>query len=258
MPGCAIVTGGTFGIGRAITLALAERGHAVLAFGLDGQTGSVAHDGVEGTHRALEARGLSADLLDADVSKEEDVAMIVEFALHRHGGIAALVNNAAVHPRGDILQTSTAMWQRVLAVNLTGPFLMSRAVVPHMAAAGGGAIVNIGSGSQWGRADLLAYSASKGGLHALTMALARDHLHQHIRVNMVVPGPTRTGMTTGAAAAPGFDQAARTTVTGEIVEPEDVAEAVAFLLSPSARQISGTVLDVGCFGHQGGPVPQKG
>ncbi len=257
MVGCTIVTGGTFGIGRAITIALAERGYDVITFGLDGQMGSVAHDGVEGTRRALAARSLSADVLEADVSCETDADMIVKFALNRHGSICALINNAAIHPRGNILQTSTQTWDRVLAVNLTGPFLMSRAVIPHLAEAGGGAIVNIGSGSQWGRADLLAYCASKGGLHAMTMALARDHLHQHIRVNMVVPGPTRTGMTTGGAAVPGFDKAALTTVTGEIVEPEDVAEAVAFLISPTARQISGTVLDVGCFSYQGGPVPQK-
>lgn len=249
-----VVSGGTFGIGRAITVTLARRGLRVVAFGLDArQIGSAAENGSAATLADCERAGCGADILDADVSRAADVERVVEHALARFGRIDALVNNAAVHPRGDALTTSLEVWDRVLAVNLTGAFLCARAVLPHMIRGGGGSIVNIGSGSGWGRANLLAYCASKGGLHALTMALAYDHMVDKVSVNMVIPGATITGSTVGEHALPGFDAVARRTVTGTPTEPVDVANAVAFMLSPEARQITGTVLDVGCFSHQGGP-----
>lgn len=251
----ALVSGGTFGIGRAITLALAREGYRVVAFGLESrQPGSSAEQGIAATLHLLQAEGLEAQLIEADVSNEIQVGTIVAETLKNHGPIDALVNNAAIHPRGDVLTTDPSLWRRVLEVNLTGPYLCSRAVLPAMIANGGGAIVNIGSGAGWGKPDLAAYAASKGGLHALTQAMAYDHLHQHIRVNMVIPGGTASGMTTEGMQA-GHWQRARQTVSGDFNQPEDIAAAVVFLLSDQTRQVSGTVIDVGCFHHQGGPIP---
>ena len=247
-----LVTGGTYGIGRAVTLTLAARGHRVCACGLEArQTGSAAERGIEGTATALAAQGLEADLAEVDVADAAQVERWVSGVHARHGRITGLVNNAAIHPRGDVTQTDEDTWERVLAVNLKGVFLTCRAVVPVMREAGGGAIVNVGSGSGWGKPDLAAYCASKGGVYALTMAMAWDHLPDHIRVNLVIPGGTHTGMTE-LGDFPAFERLASRTVSGRVTQPQDVANAIAFLLSDAAAQMSGTVLDVGCFALQGG------
>lgn len=260
----AIVTGGTFGIGRAITVELARRGLRVVAMGLEArQIGSEAQGGAAGTEEALAREQLKADILEGDVSAAADVRRVVEFAVQRHGRLDVLVNNAAIHPRGTILDTSEDVWDRVIDVNLKGMFLACKAAIPEMQKQGGGAIVNIGSGSGWGKPDLLAYSASKGGVFGFSTALAHDHLKDRIRVNVVVPGGTETGMTAVAdttfTAEPALrpreemlQRLARNTVSGRANQPEDIAKAVAFLVSDDASQISGAVLTVGCFNQQGG------
>lgn len=256
----AIVSGGTYGIGRGIVLRLARAGFHVVAFGLDGrQPGSSAEDGVEATRAAISDAGLAGEVLEADVSRSADVARVVDYALAATGRIDALVNNAAIRPDGSILETDEATFDRVIAVNLKGMYLTARAVIPHMKKAregypdGGGAIVNIGSGAGWGKAGILAYCTSKGGVFTFSQALAHDHLADRIRVNTVVPGPqTESGMVEvmreGADAKP---LPKYLTATGRQTRPEDVANAVAFLLSDEAAQISGTVIDVGAFSHQG-------
>jgi len=257
--GCAVVTGGTFGIGRAIALGLARRGWPVVAFGLEArQVSSVAGDGVAGLRDEL---GAGSEALEADVSDEADVARVVDIALSRFGRIGALVNNAAIGPLGTVLDTDPALFDRILAVNLRGPYLCCRAAIPRMAAAGGGAVVNIGSGAGWGKPNMAAYAASKGGLHALSQALAYDHFHDRVRVNTVIPGGGGivSGMSLGRVGGDParLGKGAPGTAAGRPATGEDVAAAVAFLVSPEAAAISGTVLDVGCFAQQGGPVPPR-
>lgn len=257
-----IVTGGTFGIGREITRLLAARGHRVVAFGLETrQLSSMAENAIPGLEEALNAEGLEADLLDADVSKAEDVARVVSHTLARHGRIDALVNNAAVGPLGTVLTTDEAVWDRIMAVNLKGPYLMARAVIPHMADQGGGRIVNVGSGAGHGKPNMAAYAASKGGLHTLTAALAYDHFHAGIRVNTVIPGGGGivSGMSLGRVDGDRarFGVGAPGTAAGRPADGSDIARAVAFLLSSDADVISGTTIDVGCFALQGGPIPKK-
>ena len=218
-----IVSGGTYGIGRAITLTLAAAGWPVVAFGLEAlQPGSRAEHGVRDTRAALDEAGLRAELLEADVSSKADVERVVRHALDTCGGIAALVNNAAIRPTGSVLDTDEAAFERVLAVNLKGPFLLSRAVLPHLRAGGGGVIVNVGSSAASGRAGLAAYAASKAGLHALTHSLAEDHTAEGIRVHLVIPRP---------GTASGMLEAMQTTPRAE---PDEVARAVAALLAPDA------------------------
>jgi NAD(P)-dependent dehydrogenase (short-subunit alcohol dehydrogenase family) len=257
-----IVTGGTFGIGRAIAIGLVRRGHAVVAFGLEApQVSSTAAAAIPSLRAELREAGLDAELMEADVSNGADVEGVVERALSLHGRIDGLVNNAAIGPLGTVLDTAEEVFDRILAVNLKGPFLCSRAVLPHMIKGGGGSIVNIGSGAGWGKANMAAYSASKGGLFALSAAMAYDFLHDRIRVNTVVPGGGGivTGMSVGRVGGDmsRFAQGAAGTAAGRAATGDDVANAVAFLLSPEAEAISGTVIDVGCFANQGGPVPKK-
>jgi NAD(P)-dependent dehydrogenase (short-subunit alcohol dehydrogenase family) len=257
-----IVTGGTYGLGQAITVDLARRGHQVVAFGLSQPQVSSTAEGTDSLRGALEAAGLSADVLEADVSRSADVARVVDHTIARYGAIHGLVNNAAIGPLGTVLDTEEDLFDRIMAVNLKGTYLMSRAVIPHMARQGGGAIVNVGSGAGWGKPNMAAYAASKGGIFALSTAMAYDHFHQHIRVNVAIPGGGGivSGMSVGrfggdvdvfrSRPAPG-------TVAGRPATGEDLSAAIAFLLSDQASTISGTVLDVGCFAHQGGPVPAR-
>lgn len=256
-----IVTGGTFGIGKSITIELARRGHRVVAFGLDTpQHGSIAENGTALVRAEAGAEQLAVDALEADVSRAADVQRVVEFTLQKHGRIEALVNNAAIGPLGTILDTSEELWDRVIDVNLKGYFLSCKAVLPHLLEHGGGSIVNVGSGAGWGKPNMFAYAASKGGVFALSTALAYDFFRQGIRVNTVVPGGggLGTGMSRGRAASgmKTFSPEGYTgTVAGRTARPEDVAYAVCFLLSPEAETISGAIIDVGCFAHQGGPIP---
>jgi NAD(P)-dependent dehydrogenase (short-subunit alcohol dehydrogenase family) len=257
-----IVTGGTFGLGQAITVDLARRGHHVVAFGLaQAQVSSTAH-GMDSLLAELEQAGCKADVLEADVSSAADVQRVIEHTVSRYGAIHGLVNNAAIGPLGTVLTTDEATFERILDVNVKGTYLASRAVLPHMVRDGGGSIVNIGSGAGYGKPNMAAYSASKGAIVALSMAMAYDHFHDHVRVNVAIPGGGGivSGMSVGRMGgdtdafrrkpAPG-------TAAGRPATGRDLANAVAFLLSDEAAAISGTVIDVGCFAHQGGPVPPK-
>jgi NAD(P)-dependent dehydrogenase (short-subunit alcohol dehydrogenase family) len=257
-----LVSGGTFGIGRAITLGLARRGHAVVAFGLEApQVSSTAEAAIPGLRAELAAGGLAAELMEADVSQSGDVARVVAHALEKFGRIDAVVNNAAIGPLGTVLDTDEALFDRIVAVNLKGPYLTSRAVIPHMISQGGGAIINIGSGAGWGKPNMAVYSATKGGVMALSTALAYDFFHDRIRVNTVIPGGGGivSGMSLGRVGGDEtrFGKGAPGTAAGRVATGDDIANAVAFLLSPDAETLSGTVIDVGCFSHQGGPIPPK-
>lgn len=257
-----IVTGGTFGIGRQITLGLAARGHKVVAFGLEGrQVSSTAEAAIPGLRDELAHRGLQAHLLEADVSQSSDVQRVVSFALEHYGRIDGLVNNAAIGPLGTVLDTDEALFDRIVSVNLKGPYLTSRAVLPHMLRRGSGSIVNIGSGAGWGKPNMAVYSATKGALVALGAATAYDFIHRGIKVNTVIPGGGGivSGMSLGRVDGDTgkFGIGAPGTAAGRPATGDDIANVVAFLLSPDAETISGAVIDVGCFAHQGGPVPPK-
>lgn len=257
-----IVTGGTFGIGREISLVLADRGHRVVAFGLDtAQTSSTADESVSRFRSEVEDRDLNVHVLEADVSDATAVEDVVKRTMARHNRIDALVNNAAIGPLGTVLDTDEALFDSVLSVNLKGPYLCSRAVLPHMAQAGGGAIVNIGSGAGYGKPNMAVYAASKGGLLALSSATAYDFFPDKVRVNTVIPGggAIMSGMTLGRVGGDitKVDSNAPGSAAGRPVEGTDIANAVSFLISDEAETISGTVVDVGCFAHQGGSVERK-
>lgn len=257
-----IVTGGTFGLGQEISLELARRGHRVVAFGLSQPQVSSTARGFDALAQAARTAGLAArlEILEADVSDAEQVQSVVKRAIERFGRIDGLVNNAAIGPLGSVLDTDEALFERILSVNVKGVFLASRSVLPHMVRQGGGAIVNIGSGAGWGKANMAAYAASKGAIFALSTAMAYDHFHDRVRVNVAIPGGGGiiSGMSLGrfgGDAAVFKSRPSPGTVAGRAATGADLANAVAFLLSEDAAAISGTVIDVGCFAHQGGPIP---
>ena len=182
----AIVTGAARGIGHGIARALAAEGASVV----------VADRDLPGAERVAEELD-GAVAVGVDVSVEEDVRGLVDATLAAFGRIDVLVNNAGLASASPLGETTLDEWNRVLAVDLTGVFLCSRAVVPTMAEQASGAIVNIGSQlGLRGAPNLAAYCAAKAGVHGLTKALARELAPLGIRVNAVAPGPVDTRSST--------------------------------------------------------------
>jgi 3-oxoacyl-[acyl-carrier protein] reductase len=228
----ALVTGGAGGIGRATVLALAREG-ADVAIGYS-TSEAEAHE----TVRLAEPAGVRALPVQADVTRDDAARAMVDRVADELGGLDCLVNNAGwtrrvPHRRLDDL--TDEIWERVLATNLRGPFYCARAAVPHMKRRGGGAIVNITSvAGATGTGSSMAYAASKGGLDTLTKSLARALAPSRIRVNAVAPGLLGTGFGGGLITAELLEQTGRLTPIGRPVTPEEVADAVVFLLANPA------------------------
>jgi NAD(P)-dependent dehydrogenase (short-subunit alcohol dehydrogenase family) len=234
----AAVTGAGSGIGRATALLLAEREHVVV--GLDR-----APEGLTET-LAADATG-RVEAVEVDVTDGEAVRAAIDAAVARHGRLDVLVTAAAIGLPGRLDEQPVAEWQATVDVVLGGTYLCVRAALPHMRAARRGAIVTFGSViGRTAIAGFAAYGAAKGGVEALTRALAVDHAADGIRVNCVVPGSTDTPMMwfgVEAEELPGL----RAQVLAEqplrrIAEPVEIARVVAFLASDEASFVTGASL----------------
>ena len=237
----AVVTGAASGIGRATAILLAGRGAAVACL-------DVNADGLAETAAAIGERALP---IPCDVTDLAAVEAAVSQAAADLGGLDAVANVAGVGDfTGDVAEIAPEKWARVLAVNLTGPFHVSRAAIPHLRAAGGGAIVNVSS--QFGLVGCLAspaYCASKAGLIGLTRAMAIDHTEEGIRVNCVCPGPVDTPMLAWTDATPELTARERgrtqgRNLSGRSGRPEEIAATIAFLLSDDVGFMSGSIVAV--------------
>jgi NAD(P)-dependent dehydrogenase (short-subunit alcohol dehydrogenase family) len=235
----AVVTGAARGIGRRVALSLAERGYAVAANDLDAP---------EGTLDELEWIGNGALSLPGDVADEDAVCGMVEAVVERFARVDVLVNNAGISLISPAEDTSLSDWRRVLNVNLTGPFLMSREFGKAMLEQGSGSIVNVSSvAGLLGIADRAAYNASKHGLVGLTRTLAAEWGGRGVRVNAVCPAWVKTEMDVEDQAGGGYtdeDIVGRVPM-GRFAKPEDVARAVAFLADPGQSAfVNGLTLSV--------------
>lgn len=234
-----VVTGGSRGIGRAIVLACAREGAAV-AFNY-ATNAAAAADTVD----AARAHGATVVAVQADVADPDAVAQVFRDAKRELGGAPdVLVNNAAVTHDALVMMTGDAAWARVLATNLTGAFLCSKAALRGMIAGKWGRIVNVVSPAAFlGKEGAGAYAASKGGLVALTKSLAREVARFGITVNAVSPGLVDTGLIEGMAAAQRQALESRIPL-GRLATPEEVAAAVLHLAAPSSGYVTGSVLHV--------------
>ena len=238
----ALVTGGSRGLGRAVAGAFAAEGAKVV---LNYVKGAEAAGQVAGEIRSR--YNTDAVPLRADVSVEADVRALFDGAERALGPVDILVNNAGLWPKAVVKDMSEEEWSRVLAVNLTGPFLACREAVRRwLAAKRRGAVVNVTSqaahtGATSGHAH---YAAAKAGLANLTISLARETAPHGIRVNAVAPGMMRTDMTDAAMAADARRYLDRIPL-GRIADPAEVAAAVVFLASDrAAGYVTGATLDV--------------
>jgi NAD(P)-dependent dehydrogenase (short-subunit alcohol dehydrogenase family) len=234
-----IVTGAGSGIGRATALAFAAQGDAVLVADLN-------EEGAKETASA--AAGGRAVTVVGDLSEQAVVDEVVATAAAEFGGIDVLVNNAGIMDSFSLAATVTdAEWERVLRVNLTAPFMMTRAALPHLLARGKGAIVNVASEAGLrGSAAGAAYTVSKHGVVGLTRSLAVTYREAGIRTNAVAPG----GVATGILASATVDEDGLNALTpfhtmvGKIARPEEIAAAIVFLASEAASNVNGVIMPV--------------
>jgi 3-oxoacyl-[acyl-carrier protein] reductase len=235
----ALVTGGGSGIGAATCRAFAQAGARVAVLDRDAAAAERVAAEITGGNRYAAAYAL-------DVADRDAFAGLAEGITEAWGGIDILVNGAGTTVRRMIGEMGAEDWDRVIAVNLTGAFNGIRAVLPHMRARGGGAIVNIASiaGQRISFGGTANYTASKAGLLGLTRHAAYELAPDGIRVNAVCPGPTATGFGGTMLTDDGKAARARKIPLGRMCEPEDIADPILFLAGSAARMITGVALNV--------------
>jgi len=236
----AIVTGAGSGIGRACAIALAREGTRIVLVGR-------RKERLEETASAI---GKSAFVLAADVSKNNEIARVVEFTMAHFGRLDVLLNNAGVLHIGTAEQITEEQWDETFNINVRGLWLLSRAVLPAMRKAGGGSIINIASvlGINGAR-NRASYAPSKGAVVLLTKCMAIDHGHEHIRVNAICPSFVETDLTAAVisqAPDPKSVRAERIAVhpLGRLGQPADIAELAVYLASDESTWVTGSVFPV--------------
>jgi len=236
-----LVTGASRGIGRAVAQAFAANGDCVAVhYGSSAESAAETLDSLDGSGHVT---------VQADIADAEQVRRAVDAAAEGLGGLDVLVNNAGVFTAHPPLSTSydewQATWARTIAVNLVGAANATFCAVPHLVAAGGGAIINVSSrGAFRGEPDTPAYGASKAGLNAFGQSMALALAPHDISVGTVAPGFVQTEMAREALQGERGDAVRAQSPFGRVARPAEVAAAVLWLASPEARFATGTIIDV--------------
>jgi NAD(P)-dependent dehydrogenase (short-subunit alcohol dehydrogenase family) len=236
-----VVTGAASGIGRATALRFAEEGAKVVVADLNA-------DAAKAVVAEIEAAGGTAVAVTGDLSDQSVVDQVVRTAVDTFGGLDVLVNNAGImDTMSAAADIADAEWERVLRVNLTAPFLLTRAALPHMLAKGKGAIVNTASEAGLrGSAAGTAYTVSKHGVVGLTRSLAVMYRNAGIRTNAIAPGGTMTGISVQVDPTTHGPQALGPYMgnVGRVATADEQAAAIVFLASDAASNINGAILPV--------------
>jgi 2-keto-3-deoxy-L-fuconate dehydrogenase len=232
----AVITGGGSGIGKAISILFARQGATVHIIELNA-------DAAQQTVEEIKAEGAQAFAHSANVTDQQQVLSV----FNQIGKIDILVNNAGIAHVGNVEKTSEADFEKVYSVNVKGAYNCLFAAIPIMKANGGGAIVSMASIASWvGIADRFAYSMSKGAIHAMSMSIARDYLHDNIRSNSISPARVHTPFVDGFIAknyagkeAEMFEKLSASQPIGRMAKPEEVASLALYLCSDEASFITG-------------------
>jgi len=237
----AIVTGGSQGIGEALALGFSREGATVAIVNRSHQ------DRAAKVLKTIEAAGGKAAAFRADCSRVSEIEQVVGEIVQRFGGVDILVNNAGVFRPVPIEETTEAVWDEQLDLNLKGGFFFIRSVLPHLRKRGGGKIINISSiAGEAGFPNSAAYCASKGGLTNMTRALALELAAANINVNALSPGNIKTPMNEGLRADPAWNSKMRerTPSGDDFLAAEDLVGAAVFLASDASRKMHGQVICV--------------
>ena len=230
----AVVTGGARGIGFAILLRLRQEGYRVAALDINERAIDLARSEIGETD---DVRFFQSSVID-----RPGFAAVAAEVVDNWGRIDALVNNAGVNRPGTLLTQNDEQWDAVMETNLKGAFIGSSIIAAHLAAGGGGAIVNIGSTAAAGDEGSPAYATSKAGLIGLTRSMANELGPKQIRVNLVAPGITLTDWITRNVESEQIETMTSRIPLKRAAEPEDIAAVVAFLCSEDSRHVTGQVI----------------
>jgi len=234
----AVVTGGGSGMGRSTCIQLARDGAAVAVW-------DVNLDGARETVALIETEGNRAIAVECDVSSKEAVTSAAAQTRQQLGPVTILVNNAGISGPVPFLEIDDALWERMMAINLRGPWWVTQAILPDMLAAGWGRIVNVTSSStQIGSAGMTHYASSKGGLAIFTKSLAAEFARMGITANNVPPNFIDTPMLREHFGQDFIDERAEASVMGRPGTGEDIAAAISYLCSKEAKHINGHTLSV--------------
>jgi len=237
----ALVTGGTSGIGKAIVAALAKAGALVCTCGRREELG-------EDQAKAMRSEGQRVEFVKTDVTDEAAVQKLIKQIIERHGRLDFVINNAGLEAEAEpLVETSIERFRKVIDVNVTGSFLVTKHAIPALRAGGGGAIVNLASVlGQIAMPNSSAYVTAKHAVVGLTKAAAIEEAPHKIRVNAVAPGAVNTDMLYRAIqdSDTALQQVKALHPLGRIAEPEEIAEAVIWLCSDGSAFITGQVINV--------------
>ena len=234
----AIVTGASRGIGKGIALELARNGASIaIVYRSEGEKARQVQD-------EIEKIGQQAMIIKCDVSSSEDVAELHDAVMEKWGRADFIINNAGIHQHLKSWELSEEDWKKVIDVNMTGPFLVSKAFTPHMMEKKAGRIIHISSCVAFTGTDHeVHYAASKGGLFSLTKSHALEMAKYGINVNAIAPGYINTDMLVFDEVHP-LDEVLKTIPQHRLGQPEDIARAVKFLCSKDSDYITGQVIHV--------------
>ena len=235
----AIVTGGGKGIGAEICLRLASEGAKIVIAEMDIENG-------EKISKKIQDNNGEAIVVETNVAEEDSANNMAEAAIKKFGNIDILINNAGIRHINNILDHTKKQWDEMISVNLTGPYLCCKAVIPHMIKNRKGKIINFGSiASFMGRPDRVAYVAAKTGVLGLTRALAVDLTGKNINVNTICPGLISTPFNQKFAEDPVHGEAwGKETIVGRWGMPSDISGAAVFLSSDDADFINGSEIKI--------------